>query len=161
VLHKTEAGGVQLNLRDRAAVGQAFEALRRVDPSADALVQEMIPNAVELLVGIAEDPAFGPLLGFGLGGIHVEILADVRFRVLPLTDKDARELIRETRGYRLLQGYRGHPPADIAAVEDVLLRVACMVEGLPQIRELDLNPVFALAPGAGCRVADVRIRIVP
>jgi acyl-CoA synthetase (NDP forming) len=161
VLHKTETGGVHLNLRDRAAVGQAFEAIRRVDPAADALVQAMIPNAVELLIGVAEDPAFGPLLGFGLGGIHVEILADVRFRVLPLTDKDARELIQETRGYRLLQGYRGHPPADIAAVEDVLLRVACMVEELPQIRELDLNPVFALAPGSGCRVADVRIRIAP
>jgi acyl-CoA synthetase (NDP forming) len=161
VLHKTEAGGVHLNLRDRAAVTQAFEAIRRADPAADALVQEMIPDAVELLIGVAEDPAFGPLLGFGLGGIHVEILADVRFRVLPLTDKDARELIRETRGYRLLQGYRGHPPADIAAVEDMLLRVACMVEELPQIRELDLNPVFALVPGAGCRVADVRIRIAP
>lgn len=159
VLHKTEAGGVRLNVPDRAAVREGFEAVRAADPSGGVLVQEMIPKGVELLIGVAEDPSFGPLVGFGLGGIHVEILGDVRFRVMPLTDKDAREMVREIRGYKLLEGYRGHPPADLAAIEEVLLRVSRMVDDLPQIRELDLNPVFALAPGEGCRVADVRIRV--
>lgn len=159
VLHKTEAGGVQLNVRDSAAVREAFDAVRAADPSGGVLVQEMIPKAVELMIGVAEDPSFGPLIAFGLGGIHVEILGDVRFRVMPLTDKDAREMVREIRGFKLLEGYRGHPPADLAAIEEVLLRVSRMVEELPQIRELDLNPIFALAPGEGCRVADVRIRV--
>jgi acetyl coenzyme A synthetase (ADP forming)-like protein len=158
VIHKTEAGGVRLNVSGRAAVREAFDAVRAADPAGGVLVQEMIPGAVELMIGVAEDPSFGPLIGFGLGGIHVEILGDVRFRVMPLTDKDARDMVREIRGYKLLQGYRGHPPADIAAVEEVLLRISRMVDELPQIRELDLNPIFALAPGHGCRVADVRIR---
>lgn len=159
VLHKTEAGGVQLNVRDRAAVREAFDAVRAADPSGGVLVQEMVLKAVELMIGVAEDPSFGPLIAFGLGGIHVEILGDVRFRVMSLTDKDACEMVREIRGYKLLEGYRGHPPADLAAIEEVLLRVSRMVEELPQIRELDLNPIFALAPGEGCRVADVRIRV--
>jgi acyl-CoA synthetase (NDP forming) len=123
------------------------------------LVQRMVRNGVELMIGVTEDPLFGPLIAFGLGGIHVEILADVRFRVTPVTDQDAREMVREIRGYRLLEGYRGHPPVDIPAVEETLLRVSRMVEDVPQIRELDLNPIFGLPPGEGCAVADVRIRV--
>src|SRR3972149_7886515 len=119
----------------------------------------MIKGAVELMAGITDDPLFGPLIGFGLGGIHVEILGDVRFRVTPLTDRDAAEMVREIRGYRLLEGYRGHPAADVAAIEEVLLRISFMVERLLQITELDLNPILALAPGEGCRVVDARIRI--
>jgi acyl-CoA synthetase (NDP forming) len=105
-----------------------------------------------------EDSLFGPLIAFGLGGIHVEILADVRFRVTPLSDLDAREMVREIRGYRLLQVYRGHPPADLDGIEELLLRVSRMVEDIPEIRELDLNPVFA-PPGEGCVVVDSRIRV--
>jgi acyl-CoA synthetase (NDP forming) len=123
------------------------------------LVQPMIPGGVELMVGVTQDPLFGPLIGFGLGGIHVEILKDVCFRVTPITDRDAAEMVRSIKGYRLLEGYRGHPPADIAAIEDVLLRVARLVEELPQISELDLNPVIALPPGHGCQIVDARIRI--
>jgi acyl-CoA synthetase (NDP forming) len=104
---------------------------------------------------------FGPLVAFGLGGIHVEILGDVCFRVTPLTDRDAGEMVRAVRGYRLFQGYRGHPPADLAALEDVLLRVSRLVEEVPEIGELDLNPVFALPPGQGCRIVDARIRVAP
>jgi len=89
----------------------------------------------------------------------VEILADVCFRVTPLTDRDAEEMIRSIRGYRLLEGYRGHPPADVKAIEEVLLRVSRMVEDIPEIRELDLNPIFALRPGEGCVVVDARIRV--
>ncbi|HEX5022353.1 MAG TPA: acetate--CoA ligase family protein, partial [Candidatus Binatia bacterium] len=95
----------------------------------------------------------------GLGGIHVEILKDVCFRVTPITDRDAAEMVRSIKGYRLLEGYRGHPPADIAAIEDVLLRVARLVEEIPQISELDLNPVIALPPGHGCQIVDARIRV--
>src|SRR5436190_15578070 len=108
------------------------------------LVQRMIHRGIELMIGVAEDSLFGPLVGFGLGGIHVEILADIVFRVTPLTDQDAHEMVRGIRGYRLLEGYRGHSPADVQAVEEVLLRVSRLVEDIPEVRELDLNPIFAL-----------------
>ena len=125
------------------------------------LIQKMLRGGVEVMIGVTEDPLFGPLIAFGLGGIHVEILADVCFRVTPLTDRDAQEMVREIRGYRLLEGYRGHPPADIHAIETVLLRISRMVEDVPEIRELDLNPVFALPPGQGCSIVDTRIRVAP
>jgi acyl-CoA synthetase (NDP forming) len=108
---------------------------------------------------VTDDPLFGPLIAFGLGGVYVEILADVCFRVTPLTDDDVHEMVRGIRGYRLLEGYRGHAPADVAAIEQVLLRISRMVEEIPEIKELDLNPIFALPPGQGCAVVDVRIRV--
>src|SRR5581483_8055822 len=104
----------------------------------------------EVMVGVTQDPLFGPLVAFGLGGIHVEVLADVGFRVPPLSDRDAADMVRAIKGYRLLQGYRGHPAADVAAIEEVLLRVSRLVEDVAEIRELDLNPVIALPPGQGC-----------
>jgi acyl-CoA synthetase (NDP forming) len=166
IVHKTEMGGVCLNLVDEAAVRQAFESIRRrlaadnqLGAMEGVLVQPMISGGVEVMVGVTADPLFGPLIAFGLGGIHVEILADIRFRITPLTDRDAAEMIREIRGYRLLQGYRGHPPADVEAIEDLLLRLSRLVEEVPEITELDLNPVFALAPGKGCSIADARIRV--
>ena len=113
------------------------------------------------MVGVTQDPLFGPLIAFGLGGIHVEILGDVRFRVTPLTDRDAGEMVREIRGYRLLQGYRGQGPADVDAIQEVLLRISRLVEEAAEITELDLNPVFALPPGEGCRIVDARIRVEP
>jgi acyl-CoA synthetase (NDP forming) len=123
------------------------------------LVQPMVSGGAEVMVGVTHDPLFGPLVAFGLGGIHVEILGDVCFRVTPLTEADAREMVRTIRGHRLLEGYRGHPAADIPALEDVLLRVSQLVEEVPEIQELDLNPVFALPPGQGCRVVDARIYV--
>jgi acyl-CoA synthetase (NDP forming) len=119
----------------------------------------MILSGVEVMVGVTADPLFGPLIAFGLGGIHVEILGDVRFRITPLSDRDAAEMAREIRGFRLLEGYRGHPPADVAAIEEALLRVSRLVEEVPEIGELDLNPIFALPPGKGCSIADARIRV--
>ena len=166
IVHKSEVGGVQLNLHDEASVRQAFAAIHdrlanenRLEAFDGVLVQPMIAGGVELMVGVTQDPSFGPLIAFGLGGIHVEILHDVGFRVTPITDLDAKELIRGIKGYRLLEGYRGHPPADITAIEDLLLRVARLVEEVPQISELDLNPVIALPPGQGCWIADARIRV--
>ncbi len=166
LVHKTEIGGVRLNLADENSVRRAFEEIRarlardgKLDAMDGVLVQPMISSGVEVMIGVAADPLFGPLIAFGLGGIHVEILGDVRFRITPLTDRDAAEMVREIRGFRLLEGYRGHPPADVAAIEQVLLRVSRLVEEVPEIGELDLNPVFALPPGKGCVIADARIRV--
>jgi acyl-CoA synthetase (NDP forming) len=114
-----------------------------------------------VLVGLTQDPLFGPLVAFGLGGIHVEILGDVCFRVTPLTDRDAAEMVRCIRGRRLLEGYRGHPPADLPALEQLLLRVSALAEALPEVAEVDLNPVFALPPGQGCVIVDARVRATP
>jgi acetate---CoA ligase (ADP-forming) len=119
----------------------------------------MIAGGVEVMAGVTQDPLFGPLIAFGLGGVHVEVLADVCFRVAPLPDRDAAEMVRAIRGYRLLQGYRGHPPADVEAIQEVLLRLSRLVEEIPEINEVDLNPIFALLPGQGCRIADARIGV--
>ncbi len=166
IVHKTEFGGVQLNLQNETAVRAAFAAIHgrlaganRLEAFDGVLVQPMIGGGVELMVGITQDPSFGPLIAFGLGGIHVEILKDVCFRVTPITDRDANEMVRAIHGYRLLEGYRGHPPADIPAIEDLLLRLARLVEEIPEITELDLNPVIVRPPGQGCCIVDARIRV--
>jgi acyl-CoA synthetase (NDP forming) len=168
IVHKTEIGGVQLNLTDERAIRDAFESIRtrlvqtdQLEAMEGVLVQQMMTGGVEVMVGVTHDPLFGPLLAFGLGGIHVEILGDVQFRITPLTDRDATEMVRGIKGYRLLTGYRGHPAADVEAIEDVLLRISRLVEEIPEISELDLNPIFALPPGQGCRIVDARIRIEP
>ena len=158
VLHKSDVGAVRLNVQDEAAVRHAFDAIKQ-EGMEGILIQSMIRRGVEVMIGVTEDPSFGPLIAFGLGGIHVEILADVCFRVTPLTEQDAAEMVRGIRGYRLLEGYRGHPPADVDAIKEILLRVSRMVDDIPEIRELDLNPIFALPPGEGCAVVDARIRV--
>jgi acyl-CoA synthetase (NDP forming) len=168
IVHKTEIGGVRLDLADEPAVRRAFAEIRdrleaegRLAAMEGVLVQPMVAGGTEVMVGVAQDPLFGPLIAVGLGGIHVEVLGDVCFRVTPLTDRDAAEMVRSVRGYRLFEGYRGHPPADVKAIEDVLLRVSRLVEAVPEVRELDLNPVFALPPGRGCRIVDARVRVEP
>ena len=122
IIHKSEIGGVRLSLKDAGAVREAFDAVRerlvreqKLDAMDGVLVQPMIPGGVELMIGVTQDPLFGPLIAFGLGGIHVEILKDVCFRVTPITARDAGEMVRSIHGYRLLQGYRGHPAADVTA----------------------------------------------
>lgn len=168
LVHKSEVGGVRLGLTDGAAVRGAFEAIRgrvegehRPEAMDGVVVQAMVRGGVEVMAGVTHDPLFGPLVAFGLGGIHVEILADVCFRVAPLTDRDAAEMVRGIRGFRLLEGYRGHPPGDVPAIEVALLRLSRLVEDVPEIGEIDLNPIFALPPGEGCRVADARVRVRP
>jgi acyl-CoA synthetase (NDP forming) len=164
VVHKTDVGGVRLNLADAAAVRRAFAEVRaaataggRPDAADGVVVQPMVTGGVEVLAGVTQDPLFGPLVAFGLGGIHVEVLADVCFRVAPLTDHDASDMVRGIRGFPLLQGYRGHPTADLAAVEEVLLRVSRLAEEVPEVGEIDLNPIFALPEGRGCVIADARV----
>jgi len=166
IVHKTEVGGVRLNLSTAQSVRDAFESIKtqlaernQLAAMDGVLVQPMMTGGVEVMVGVTHDPLFGPLIAFGLGGIHVEILGDVQFRITPLTDRDAAEMVRGIKGYRLLSGYRGHPAADIEAIEDVLLRISRLVEEIPEIIELDLNPIFALPPGQGCRIVDARIRL--
>src|SRR5262249_25748992 len=143
VLHKSDVGAVRLNVQDEASVRRAFDEIKQ-EGMEGIIIQRMIQGGVEVMIGVTEDASFGPLIAFGLGGIHVEILADVCFRVTPLTDQDAAEMVRGIRGYRLLEGYRGHAPADVGAIQEVLLRVSRMVDDIPEIRELDLNPMFAL-----------------
>ena len=168
IVHKTEIGAVRLNLIDDQAVRDAFngilasiEQVGQLGAMEGVVVQPMLSGGVEVMVGMTRDPLFGPLIAFGLGGIHVDILGDVQFRVAPLTDHDAQEMIRGIKGYRLLTGYRGHPSADLEALEQTLLRVSRLVEEIPEISELDLNPIFALPPCQGCRIVDARVRIEP
>jgi acetyl coenzyme A synthetase (ADP forming)-like protein len=165
VQHKTEIGGVRLNLQNEEAVRSAFDDILAraktagvLDAGDGVLIQPML-SGVETMIGIAADRLFGPLIGFGLGGIHVELLGGVRFRIAPLTDRDADELLAEIRGFPLLQGYRGQPAADVDALRDILLRVSRLADEVPEIVELDLNPVIALPAGHGCRVVDARIKV--
>jgi acetyl coenzyme A synthetase (ADP forming)-like protein len=166
ILHKSEAGAVRVGLASERAVRGAFRELAELAAASGVtsreegvVIQPMISGGVETIIGVTDDRLFGPLVGFGLGGIHVEVMKDVHFRVAPLTDRDADELLHEVRGYKLLEGYRGHAPADIEALRDILLRIARLAEEVPEIAELDLNPVIALPPGNGCRIVDARIRV--
>ena len=165
IIHKTEMGGVALNIQSEQELREAF---RRIQDKATAiacdsmegiLVQPMVQAGVEVMAGLSWDPSFGPLIAFGLGGIFVEILQDVQFRLTPLTDREAREMIEGIRGFPLLQGYRGHPAGDVEALQDLLLRFSALAELLPEIHEGDLNPIFALPPGQGYAVVDARLRI--
>jgi len=166
VVHKSDVGGVRLDLEGADAVRGAFYSMRgRLEDAGrgtdfdGVLVQPFVTGGVEVMAGATEDPLFGALIAFGLGGIHVEVLGDVVFRVAPLRDKDAAEMTSGIRGHRLLEGYRGHPAADEAALRNVLLRISRLVDEVPEIDDLDLNPIVALAPGEGCRVLDARIHI--
>lgn len=166
ILHKTEVGGVQVNLSDAAEVQRAFEAIlagaRAARPDAaitGVLVQPMVQQGRELIVGMTRDPVFGPLVMFGLGGILVEVLRDVAFRIAPFGREEARRMMGEIRGRGLLDAVRGSPPADRAAVEDVLLRVARLVTDCPEIAELDVNPLMAMPSGAVA--ADARVMLSP
>jgi acyl-CoA synthetase (NDP forming) len=165
-VHKSDIGAVRLNLTTAEEVQDAFRTISVCDPERapgdepdGVLIQPMVADAVETIVGVTADALFGPLVGLGLGGTQVEILGDMRFRIAPLTDRDADELLREGRGFPLLQGFRGRPAADLEALRDVVLRVSRLAEAVPEITELDLNPVMVLASGKGCRIVDARIKV--
>jgi acetate---CoA ligase (ADP-forming) len=159
LLHKTERQAVVLGLTTPRQLEAAYADLgRRLGAEmTSVLVQQMIPTGVEMIVGAVHDPLFGPLIACGTGGVLVDVLADTAFRLNPLTTSDARDLVNDLRGARLLRGYRGAPPADERALQDVLLRVSALVDAAPEIEELDLNPVIVLA--AGAVAADVRVRL--
>lgn len=154
ITHKSDIGGVKLGLGSADEVKKAFDeivaAAKKAEPKAHiegVAVQKMAPAGTEVIVGMSKDPQFGPVLMFGLGGIFVEVLKDVAFRIVPLEARDARQMVREIKGFPVLEGVRGQPPADLAALEGMILKLSEFVEAHPEIEELDLNPVFAYADG--------------
>lgn len=155
VIHKSDVGGVKLNLTTTREVESAYEdiiaSIREKLPQAvidGVSVQKMAKPGIEVVIGMTKDSQFGPVIMFGLGGILVELLKDISFRIVPLEKEDARAMIREIKGYRLLEGYRGGEAVNIPVLEDFLLKVSRFADGYPEIKELDLNPVMAYKDGA-------------
>jgi acetyl-CoA synthetase (ADP-forming) len=164
IVHKSDVGGVLTGLGEDAAVKEGYrlilERVRSVAGNASVegiLVQRMVPQGLELIMGGVKDGEFGPVVMFGLGGIFVEALRDVSFRVAPVSRFEAHEMIREIRGYPVMRGARGHAPVDEEALADMVLRVSCLLMDQAEVRELDMNPVFAYDRGAV--VADVRVML--
>jgi len=163
IVHKSDSGGVRLGIANATQASRAYSeimsSIKQRYPSAiihGLTVQKMARPGIEVIVGMSKDPQFGPVLMFGLGGILVELLKDVSFRIVPITKRDAAEMIREIKGYPLLKGYRGQEPANIDMLEDLIVRVSRFVEQTPEIKELDLNPIFAYKD----RVVAVDARII-
>ncbi|MFN3267828.1 MAG: acetate--CoA ligase family protein [Zestosphaera sp.] len=166
IVHKSDVGGVKLNLSSSEEVRRSFdEILRSVRIKAPEakitgiLVQEMIPQSLEVIVGATRDPTFGPVLLFGLGGIFVEVLKDVSFRITPLTRYDAETMLTEIKAAKILDGYRGTPPRDKEAIIDIVLKLAKFMEEHESVTDVDLNPVMVFEVGRGAKVADARILI--
>lgn len=165
ILHKTDAGGIKLNLNTENEVQQAFSEImdnvKAYKEDAQIIginVQQMAPPGIsEVIIGLTTDPQFGPALMFGLGGIFVEIYKDVSFRVCPITEYDAREMIEEIKAYPILNGFRGRPKADVATLVDILLKASQLAIDFPQIDQMDLNPIIVYEEGKGCAVVDARI----
>ncbi|MBN1357164.1 acetate--CoA ligase family protein [Candidatus Bathyarchaeota archaeon] len=162
IIHKSDAGGVIVNLQNAAEVKNAYQKIlenaKKYDPTAKiigVMVQEMAPQSTEVIVGAIKDPQFGQTLMFGLGGIFVELLKDVTFRVAPLTREDAQEMVTKVRAYPLLTGYRNTPPSDIEAIIKAILNTSKLVMDYPEIKELDLNPIMTYEKGA--KTVDARI----
>ena len=166
VVHKSDAGGVRLSIQNATQAGRAYtEILANIKkhyPRAKIVgvtVQKMAKQGIEVIIGMTKDAQFGPVIMFGLGGILVEVLKDVSFRIVPMTKRDASEMITEIKGYPILKGYRGQDPADIPYLEDLIVKVSEFVDKNPEIKELDLNPVFAYKDGA--LAVDARIILEP
>jgi acetyl-CoA synthetase (ADP-forming) len=162
ILHKSDVGGVIVNLKDAKEVRNAYKQILQNVKKHKAkakitgiLVQEMAPPSTEVIVGAIKDSQFGPSIMFGLGGIFVEVLKDVTFRVAPITEDEAREMITEVKAYPLLKGYRNQPPVDIDAIVKILLNTSKLVMEHQDIKELDLNPIMVYEKGA--KTVDARI----
>ena len=166
ITHKTDVGGVKLNIKNEAEAKQAFNDIKakltglgKADQMDGVMVQKMVSEGIETIVGVSNDPSFGHLIMFGMGGVNAELLNDVAFRLNPLTGQDAGEMIGSVKMSKLFDGYRGAPPSDKPALKDLLLRLSAMVEDNPQISELDFNPVKVLPAGQGYWVVDARIAV--
>jgi acetyl coenzyme A synthetase (ADP forming)-like protein len=161
IVHKTDVGGVMLGLAGARDVRNAYEAMEKHlgAEMGGAIVQPMVPAGVETIVGVTHDPSFGPLVLFGMGGTTAELLGDRTLRILPLTDEDAHDVVRALRGSPLLFGYRGRPQVDVAALEELILRVGRLAEDVPEVAEMDLNPVVVSEHGVVA--VDVKVRVAP
>lgn len=166
ITHKTDVGGVILNLNTGDEVKGAFKAIKdklaemgRESEMEGVAIQPMITGGVEIIAGVTQDPTFGPLMMFGLGGVQTELLKDIVLRLHPLTELDASEMVSSIKMAKIFEGFRGAPPSDIQAAQDLLLRLSAMVEDIPQIAELDFNPVKVMAQGEGYWVVDARISL--
>jgi acyl-CoA synthetase (NDP forming) len=155
ISHKSDAGGVKVDLKDSEEVEVAYDEImasaKKAFPDAKVdgvSVQSMARPGIEIIMGMFKDVQFGPVLMFGLGGILVEVLKDVAFRIVPLAKRDASEMIKEIKGHKLLDGYRGQEPANIPYLEEMLLKLSEFVDKTPEIKEIDFNPVFAYQDGA-------------
>jgi len=164
VIHKFDVGGVKLNLANGEQVRQAYQeilsSVARVHPGADIqgmMVQKMLPKGRETILGMSRDPHFGPLLMFGLGGTFVEVFRDVNFQLAPISEDWALKMIQGLKGYRTLMGFRGEPPADLAAIVESLERLSQMVLDFSELKELDINPFVVFEEGKGAATLDARI----
>ena len=158
IIHKSDTGAVKLNLKSKEDVDKAYDELIEIPSQMEKKisVQKMAEEPItELIIGMTTDPQFGPALMFGIGGILVELLEDVSFRIAPITEYDAREMIHEIKGFPILDGYRGKPKADIDAIVETLLKISDIVVEHEEINEMDLNPIFIYEKGLIC--VDARI----
>ena len=158
VVHKSDTGAVKLNIKNKEEAEQAYDELMKIESKSEKKisVQKMADEPItELIIGMTTDPQFGPALMFGIGGILVELLEDVSFRIAPITEFDAKEMIHEIKGFPILDGYRGKPKADIDAIVDTLMKISDLVTKNEEIHEMDLNPVFIYEKGIIC--VDARI----
>ncbi len=155
ILHKTEARGVHLKLTDRQTLSDAFGSMN----TDRVIVQKMSPPGREVIIGGRQDREFGPVILFGLGGIFVEVIRDVAMRICPIDRGEAGRLIEDTKGARILRGYRNQAPADLEALKDCLVKVSQLLVEHPEVQNLDINPIVILDEGQGCLIVDVKIQI--
>jgi len=162
IIHKSDAGGVKLDIKDEKEAKLAYQEIiskvKKYNKEAQifgVITYSMIPKRTEIIIGMMKDPHFGPVAMFGLGGIFVEVLKDISFRILPIEEKDAREMITEIKGYEILKGARGNPPQDIQSIKEVLMKISKLTTENPEINEIDLNPIFVFEKGL--QVVDARM----
>ena len=162
IIHKTDTGGVKINIKDEKEAKLAYQEIiskaKEYNKNAEisgVIAYAMVPQGTEIIIGMMKDPHFGPVIMFGLGGIFVEVLKDISFRVLPIEERDAEEMITEIKGYEILKGVRGEGPKDIKAIKKLLMKISQLVMKNPEIKEIDLNPVIVF--DKGLQVIDARI----
>jgi len=166
IVHKSDVGGVKVGVKNAEEVKEAFNSIMSnvKDKAPDAkiagvLIQEMVPEGLEVIVGATRDPTFGPVLLFGLGGIFVEVLKDVSFRIAPVTKFDAESMLGEIKAAKILEGYRGTPPRDKDALVDIIMKLSRFMEEQELVTDVDLNPIMAFEKGKGAAIADARVLI--
>ena len=162
IIHKTDAGGVKLNIKDETEAESAYQEIifqaKKYNKEArieGVIAYTMVPQGTEIIIGMMKDPHFGPVIMFGLGGIFVEILKDISFRILPIEERDAREMVNEIKGFEILKGVRGEGPKNIKAIKNLLLKISQLALENPEINEIDLNPIFVFEKGL--QIVDARM----